>query len=255
MQGLARSTSLGRLNRLRRQRRFQNALTVGLVVLGPVLAFATFAALGPFGQGANSNSLRLILLADLVYFLLLSGMVLARLARMIAARRAKSAGSRLHLRLTGVFAGIALVPTILVAIFAGLTVNIGLEGWFSDRVRQVIGNSLAAAEAYQEEHRRDLSTDAVVLARFLNGAKRSTFLLSDSDLRQLLTQGQAQIQRGLREAYVIDGGGELRARGERSYLFDFEKPQKDEIDRARNGETVLIEDWTSNEFRALVALP
>jgi two-component system nitrogen regulation sensor histidine kinase NtrY len=243
------------LNRLRRQRRFQNALTVGLVVLGPVLAFATFAALGPFGQGANSNSLRLILLADLVYFLLLSGMVLARLARMIAARRAKSAGSRLHLRLTGVFAGIALVPTILVAIFAGLTVNIGLEGWFSDRVRQVIGNSLAAAEAYQEEHRRDLSTDAVVLARFLNGAKRSTFLLSDSDLRQLLTQGQAQIQRGLREAYVIDGGGELRARGERSYLFDFEKPQKDEIDRARNGETVLIEDWTSNEFRALVALP
>ncbi|MCB2134404.1 MAG: PAS domain-containing sensor histidine kinase [Rhodobacteraceae bacterium] len=255
MEGFARSAAFGRLNRLRRQRRFQNAVTIGLVVLGPVLALITFLVLGPFGQGAESKALRLILLADLVYFLVLGGMVLARLARMVSARRAKSAGSRLHLRLTGIFAGIALVPTVIVAIFAGLTVNIGLEGWFSDRVRQVVGNSLAAAEAYQEEHRRDLSADVTALARYLNGARQSNFLLNDSELRQLLTQGQTQIQRGLREAYVIDGGGELRARGERSYLFDFEKPTSEDIEKARQGETVLIEDWSSSEFRALVALP
>ena len=255
MQGLARSASWERFTRLRRQRRFQNIVTLGLVILGPFLALATFVALGPFGQGAESGSLRLILLADLVYFLALGGMVLARLASMVAARRAKSAGSRLHMRLTGVFAGIALVPTILVAIFAGLTVNIGLEGWFSDRVRGVVGTSLTAAEAYQEEHRQDLVTDATVLADFLNRTREATFFLSDSDLRQLLTQGQTQIQRGLREAYVIDGAGEIRARGERSYLFDFERPSEEEILRARSGETVLIEDWANNEFRALIALP
>ncbi|MCV2872882.1 PAS domain-containing sensor histidine kinase [Defluviimonas sp. WL0050] len=255
MQGLARSASWERFTRLRRQRRFQNVMTLGLVVLGPLLAIATFIALGPFGQGAESDSLRLILLADLVYFLALGGMVLARLARMIAARRARSAGSRLHMRLTGIFAGIALVPTILVAIFAGLTVNIGLEGWFSDRVRGVVGTSLTAAEAYQEEHRQDLITDATALADFLNRAKEATFLLPDADLRQLLTQGQTQIQRGLREAYVIDGSGEIRARGERSYLFDFEQPSSEEITRARGGETVLVEDWDNNEFRALIALP
>ncbi|PKP73214.1 MAG: PAS domain-containing sensor histidine kinase [Alphaproteobacteria bacterium HGW-Alphaproteobacteria-6] len=230
-------------------------MTLGLVVLGPLLALATFVALGPFGQGANSAALRLILLADLVYFLLLAGLVLARLARMIAARRAKSAGSRLHLRLTGVFAGMALVPAIIVAVFAGLTVNIGLEGWFSDRVRQVVGSSLAAAEAYQDEHRRDLETDAAALARYLDVARKSAFLVSDSDLRQLLTQGQGQIQRGLREAYVIDGAGGLRARGERSYLFNFEPPSAAEIAEARDsGAVVLIEDWANNEFRALIAL-
>ncbi|MBC7142301.1 MAG: HAMP domain-containing protein, partial [Rhodobacteraceae bacterium] len=255
MQGLARSASWDRFTRLRRQRRFQNAVTLGLVVLGPILALATFVALGPFGQGANSTALRLVLLADLVYFLILGGMVMARMARMIAARRAKSAGSRLHMRLTGVFAGIALVPTILVAVFAGLTVNIGLEGWFSERVRGVVGTSLAAAEAYQEEHRRDLAADAEALALYIDNTRQGTFLLSDGDLRQILTQGQSQIQRGLREAYVIDGGGELRARGERSYLFDFEAPSGTEIARAKTGETVLIEDWANNEFRALVALP
>ncbi|MEZ5868172.1 MAG: PAS domain-containing sensor histidine kinase [Defluviimonas denitrificans] len=255
MQEIARTATWERLTRLRRQRRFQNLLTLSLVVLGPLLALATYIVLGPSGQGANSTSLRLILLADLVYFLFLGAMVLSRLAQMIAARRAKSAGSRLHLRLTGVFAGIALVPAVLVAIFAGMTVNIGLEGWFSDRVRSVVGTSLQAAEAYQDEHRHDLAADTEALANYLEAAKRRDFFISDADLRQILTQGQAQIQRGLREAYVIDGTGELKARGERSYLFNFEQPTEDEIARANAGETVLIEDWPNNEFRALVALP
>ncbi|MCC0063955.1 MAG: PAS domain-containing sensor histidine kinase [Defluviimonas sp.] len=229
-------------------------MMIGLVVLGPLLALATFLALGPFGQVENSVALRLVLLADIVYFLLLAALVMARLARMIAARRAKSAGSRLHLRLTGVFAGIALVPAVLVAIFAGLTINIGLEGWFSERVRNVVGTSLAAAEAYQNEHRRDLVADSEALAQFLDSARSSNFLLSDAGLRQLLTQGQGQIQRGLREAFVIDGAGEIKARGERSYLFDFEPPGADRLAEADSGQTVLIEDWANNEFRALVKL-
>ncbi len=75
---------------------------------------------------------------------------MARVVRMIADRRSKSAGSRLHLRLTVVFAVVALIPTILVAVFAVITVNFGLEGWFSDRVRSVVGSSLSAAEAYEQ---------------------------------------------------------------------------------------------------------
>lgn len=254
MQGIRQTWTWERIYRLRRQRKWQNVATLGLVVLGPMLALGTFLALGPMGQGAGSDILRLVLLADLVYFLLLAGLVASRLAGMIAARRAKSAGSRLHMRLTGVFAGIALVPTILVAIFAGLTVNIGLEGWFSDRVRSVVGSSLSAAEAYHEEHRRDLSADTEALANYIDLARQATFLLSDGDLRQVLTNGQQQVQRGLREAYVIDGGGRLRARGERSYLFDFEEPSAEDLTRARSGEIVMIEDWDNNEFRALIQL-
>ena len=254
MQSAVRSNTWLRLNRLRKQRKFQTFLTLGLVLLGPVLAMLTFMALGPFNQDASSPELRLILLADLVYVLVVATLVLSRVARMVADRRKQSAGSRLHLRLTGVFALIALIPTVLVAVFAGLTVNIGLEGWFSDRVRQVVGNSLAAAEAYEGEHRRDLSTDAESLATFLNIARQSTFFIDDGDMRQLLSQGQAQVQRGLREAFVIDGSGDIRARGEKSYLFDFEQPLAADIERARTGETVIIEDWDNNEFRALVYL-
>lgn len=248
------NTWMIRLARLRRQRRVQTLMTLGLAVVGPVLALATFFALGPFNLGAGSSVLRLILLTDLVYVLVVAALVLARVARIVADRRSQSAGSRLHLRLSGVFALVALTPTVLIAVFAVLTVNVGLEGWFSDRVRQVLGSSLSAAEAYEAEHRDDLTEDVTAFAAYLNVAKQSTFFLQDDQLRPVLTQGQALIQRGLREAYLIDGAGELKTRGEKSYLFDFEKPSAEALDRARAGETVLIPDWPNNEFRALVHL-
>ena len=254
MQRAARSNTWVKLMRLRRLRMVQTVMTLGLVVLGPVLAVGTFLALGPFSEGASSPALRLVLLADLVYILVVAALVLQRLARMAADRRSQSAGSRLHLRLSGLFALIALIPTVLVAVFAVLTVNVGLEGWFSDRVRQVVGNSLSAAEAYEGEHRQDLTEDAQSLAGYLNVAKQSTFFLRDDQLRPILTQGQEAIQRGLREAFLIDGSGDLQTRGEKSYLFDFEQPTAEEIARAKAGETVIIQDAANDEFRALVHL-
>jgi two-component system nitrogen regulation sensor histidine kinase NtrY len=228
--------------------------TLGLVVLGPVLALATYMVLGPFGQGASAPSLRFILLADMVYILVVAALVLGQVAKLIAARRAQSAGSRLHLRLTGVFALMALIPTITVAVFAGLTVNIGLEGWFSERVRQVVGSSLAAAEAYEHEQRADLAEDAMALARFLDQSRSSSFYMNDAELRPVLAQGQGRIQRGLREAYVIDGTGDIRARGERSYLFDFEHPTSEQMAKSDKDGLLIIQDWDNNEFRALVRL-
>lgn len=242
------------LTRLRRTRRAKNAATLGLVVLGPLLVLATFLLLGPLDQGGSALSLRLVLLADLVYALVVATLVLGSVARLIAARRARSAGSRLHLRLTGVFALLALIPTVSVAVFAGLTINIGLEGWFSDRVRQVVGASLNAAQAYEAEQQQDLAEDAVGLARFLDRARSATFFMNDGELRNVLAQGQSQIQRGLREAYVIDGTGEIRTRGERSYLFDFERPSRDQIEEASETGILVIQDWDNNEFRGLVRL-
>ncbi|WP_116082026.1 PAS domain-containing sensor histidine kinase [Tropicimonas sp. IMCC34011] len=243
-----------RVSRLRRARAIRTGSALGLVVLGPVLVIGTFWVLGPLRQGATSPWLRVVMLVDLVYILAVATLVLGRVARMVAERRAKSAGSRLHLRLTGVFALIALIPTVLVAVFAVLTINVGLEGWFSDRVRNVVGASLSAAEAYEDEHRRDLTQDAAVLAGYLNVARSARFALSDGEIRQLLTQGQAQVQRGLREAYVIDSDGEIRARGERSYLFDYERPSEEAIAQAAGGDPAIIEDWDANEFRALIQL-
>ncbi|SDZ46247.1 two-component system, NtrC family, nitrogen regulation sensor histidine kinase NtrY [Jannaschia faecimaris] len=229
-------------------------MTLTLVVLGPVLVVLTFLSLSLRGPEGDMTGLRGVLLADLVYILTVAALVVRRLTRMIAARRQRSAGSQLHLRLTGVFTGIALIPTVLTAVFATVTINIGLEGWFSDRVRNALGNSLEAAQAYTQEHRDGLTEDARALAGYINVAKRSLFLMSDGDLRQLLAQGQDLVQRGLEEAFVIDGTGEIRARGDRSYLFDFVPIDPAQLAEAESGDVILIEDREINEFRALLKL-
>ena len=236
------------------RRRLQAAGTLVLVVMAPLLVLASVLVLGPFTVSPNLPSLRLVLLADLVYILVVAALVMARIARMIAARRSRSAGSRLHLRLSALFAIIALVPAISVAVFSVITINIGLEGWFSDRVRNVVGNSLAAAEAYQSEQERNLIEDGEAVGRFLDLWAQNNPFLSDGELRQILTQAQAGIQRGLRVAFIIDSDGTLLLRGERSYLFDFIRPAPDDLARALDGELVLIRDWPNSEFRALVPL-
>lgn len=254
VRALTETNTLGRVERVLNARRFQNWLTFSLVGLGPLLAIATFLVLGPLDQTADSTLLRIVILSDFVYVLIVAALVLQRVARMISARRARSAGSRLHLRLTGVFALVALVPTVLVAVFAMITVNFGLEGWFSDRVQRVIGASVAAAEAYEDEQRQQLTVDAVALASFLDRAQLTQgFLMTEGDLRQMLAQGQGRIQAGLKEAYIVDGTGQIRVRGERSYLFDFEEPPADAFG-GQTGVPVIIEDWPNNELRALTPL-
>ncbi|MGY6547815.1 MAG: ATP-binding protein [Roseinatronobacter sp.] len=245
---LLRSALSGRVDR-----GFSTTMTALLVLIGPILVLATLLALGPLGENVGSTLLLSILLADLVYLLVIATLVAIRVARLVAARRSNSAGSRLHLRLSTLFAAIALVPTVTVAIFATLSLTIGLEGWFSDRVSRVVGNSLAAAEAYQFEQERDLRADVQDLAAYLETVRRVFPLIEEGELRSLLSDAQAQVQRGLRVAFVIDGSGEIRARGERSYRFNFTPLDPADIAAARNG-VVLIRDWPNNEFRAVVAL-
>ena len=113
MAGSASGLSWDRLARIRLPRQWRGFLTWSVLGLGAVLAVATMTVLGPFSQGAASRMLRLILLLDLVYLIVLLGLVVLRMARLIAARRASAAGSRLHARLVAIFAGLALVPTVV----------------------------------------------------------------------------------------------------------------------------------------------
>ena len=253
--GAFRSRWMARLALLGRKRNWRASASLALVFLGPVLAVLTFLSLGPFALSADSGVLRLIFLADLVYVLVVAALVAARIAQMVSDRRRKSAGSNLHMRLTGVFGFVALIPTVLVAVFAVLTVNIGLEGWFSQRVSDVVGSSLAAASAYEADQSSALISDARSFAATLNAARRATPMMADTQAREVIGQILPQVQRGLSEVYLIDGAGNIRARGPQSYLFGYEQPTPDDIARAQSGEIVIIQDWPINELRALVAVP
>ena len=233
-------------------RRTRGRITLVLATLGPILAVLTGWALsGGAGGPVRQETLRGVFLADLVYILVIAGLVAWRVAALISARRARSAGSRLHLRLTGVFAAMALAPTILVAVFATLTVSFGIESWFSNQIGSVVRNSLEIAESYEREHRRRIRSEAMAMATDI--ANEAPRILNDGQLGEIL-RAQAYL-RELPDAYVFDGELELRARGEFSYLFNFTPPSTEQIAAARAGEVVVISDEELSEVRALIALP
>ena len=228
-----------------------NIITVFFLILGFILAIETFLAFDVAEDSLGPKSLRNLLLIDLVYVLIIAGLVAIRVVRLIGANRSRSAGSRLHARLTRVFIFVALMPTIIVAIFATVSINFGLEGWFSSTVQRVVGNSMEAAKAYESEHRRFLRKDLLQLSDALNSRKASDIFLGEANTRDFLSRQQPE---GLSEAYLIDLKGTLRSRGYGSYLFDFEPVNENALVSAKSGDIVIIKDWPNNEFRALMQL-
>ena len=242
------------LSRWLRQRHVQNALTTSLVVGAPVLAVLTYVVVGPLDRGPSSNALRLILTIDLVYVLIVAALVMRQVARIISARRARSAGSQLAVRLTGVFALSALVPIVLVAVFSVTLISIALDGLFSEPVGNVLRTSLTTAQAYEQEHRREITRDGQALAAYLNRERQQNLFMDDGEVRVALGEVQAQIERGLTEAFVIDGLGTIKARGARSYEFHYERPSAEDFTAAERDGSVIIPDFRNNEFRALIPL-
>jgi two-component system nitrogen regulation sensor histidine kinase NtrY len=242
-----------RYSNLRKLKRLQSYFTFIMIILGPVLAVATYLLLGPLDTGSRGTALRIILMCDLVYVLLIIGLLFQRIMAIIAQRRRKSAGSQLHLRLTGFFTLMSLVPTITVAVFATISINMGFEAWFSDRVQNVIRVSLDAAQAYEFEQTSGLREDAKSLGSRLEQVIAAQRIEDPGAIRQELDRGQQSIQRGLKEAFVITGDGILRLRGFRSYKFDYEMPPPQAFDLAFE-DVHLIRDYENNELRALVSL-
>src|SRR5579884_2984708 len=96
------------------------------------------------------------LIALLLIAILLPAIALMALyARRVALRRAEEGGlgsGRLHVRLVALFSVLAAVPTVLVAIFASVLFQSGLEFWFSNRARNMLENTAQLAHTtYQNE--------------------------------------------------------------------------------------------------------
>ena len=66
---------------------FQSVINISLILLGPILAVATYLFLGPFNVAGQSVWLRFFLLLDLVYVLLIIGVVLVRILFVLSQRK------------------------------------------------------------------------------------------------------------------------------------------------------------------------
>lgn len=200
---------------------------IGFVAVGAALlsALATFLVLSGLTPLPPTHNVVVSLLGiNGLAALLLVAIITREIMQIVQARRHGRAGSRLHVRIVGLFAIIAAVPTILVAIVATVTLDRGLDRFFSARTKAIIENSLSVAEAYLSEHAQLIRGDILAMAQDVARAKP----LFDSErerFQQFLT-AQATI-RGLQVAVLLNADLEVVERTTLRTTQDFAIPNKD----------------------------
>ena len=118
------------------------ALTLGVFAL--LSGFATLAELRGLWPGAGAPHLdQLFLLLNFILLLPLIAIIAWRLVQLWTERRRGLAGSRLHTRLVVLFSLVAVIPTVIVAIFSYLLFSFGVQAWFSEPVHNAVTGSLA----------------------------------------------------------------------------------------------------------------
>ena len=245
---------LGRARRLAdwaRRAAIGQKLAVILAILAVCAAVGTYAALAGMASFRDTRLVLILLQIDLVLFLLLGLVVARNLVRLRYGRRKGQAASRLHRRLVFLFSLIALVPAVSVSMFSAMFLNLGFEAWFSDRVRTAVLDSRAVAEAYLKEHQQAIRGDALSMARDLDRAASLAHRNSRAFSQIVATHG---VVRNLSEAYVFDGTGRILARWKQGFILAETPLPLDAVDRAREGEVVVLTGPSDDRVRAVIRL-
>ncbi|MDH4990280.1 PAS domain-containing sensor histidine kinase [Aquamicrobium lusatiense] len=248
------STGQVRLPRSRAQEgRRLLALPGILAILGALFtAGASFAILVGATPIAPDGTITLVLIAaNALFILMLMALIGREIHRILLARRIGKAASRLHVRIVTMFALVAAIPAIMVAIVASITLNVGLDRWFEIRTKTIINSSLSIADAYVQENARNLQGTTLSMAYDLDSA-RTLYGLDRTGFLDLLNK--EAVGRGLAHAALVRSDGSFVMSAQTSADFAMPEPPEGAIQEAESGPPLLIEPRTRNIMGAIVKL-
>jgi two-component system nitrogen regulation sensor histidine kinase NtrY len=233
-------------------RRLTSYFAPVMVVLSLASALVTFLVLtGLTPISPTHNVVVTVLLANAGLVLILLAVVAWEVFNVIRAQRRGRAGARLHGRIVLLFAIVATVPAILVAVIASITLDRGLDRWFSQRTRAIIGNALTVAETYVREHGLGIRQDLVAMASDLSRMKE----IYENDrprFRQILT-AQAQF-RGVPSAVLIRGDLTVIEKADINVGREFLIPQNIVVKEATAQQPIVYVPPSSDYVAAIIPL-
>jgi two-component system nitrogen regulation sensor histidine kinase NtrY len=136
-------------------------ITFGIALV--VMLASSYLALS--GSANPSEPLPPFQAAALLMGTLISALALiVLLGRRLAIRRAGDSGARLHVKLVFFFSLVAAVPTLLVAVFASILFQSGVQFWFSADSRGILENANELARGYYDQNQRNVADNTVTMA-------------------------------------------------------------------------------------------
>ncbi len=223
------------------------------VVFALVCALSSFFVLAGLTPLEVTNQVATVLFGlDLAAVLILLGLVIREGWSLVSARRAGAAASQLHLRIVRVFALIAAMPAIVIAIVGTLTLDRAMNPAFMQDVRGFIFNTAEAARLFGQSQCRSLLQVANLTAADLDRAKpmydadRALFHEFFSSRARYLGFTSAAL---MRENGTVLEKAEFAPDGQPRTTI--EKPEQSDFDDARKDEPTCI---VRDEGRNFVAL-
>ena len=125
---------------------------------------------------------------------------------LLQAHKRGRAAARMHIRIVGLFAIVAAFPAIIVAVVAGITLDLGLDRIFDTRTRTIVSNSVSVAKSYVADTASTLNSNTISMA-FLLSRNRSAFVLDRGAFIRFM-RGQSRA-RGLLNASIIRSDGSV----------------------------------------------
>ena len=234
------------------KRRVSAFIGLATVVLSLASAAATFALLAGFLPIEPSNQAIVWMFGLNVVLIALLALIVAREAIALwRARRSGAAGAKLHGRIMRWFGFVATAPAILMAMVAMLTLDRGLDPWFSSSVRNVITGSVEIAKEYAETQCRMMSREASILADDIDRAKP----VYDQQRAWFTGFMKARAQAvGLPQVMLVKSDGSVAERVELLALDGLMMPSEQDLAAASDGEPWCLIPSSGNVFRILLKL-
>lgn len=175
------------------------------------------------------------------------------LGSLLLARRRGRAAARLHIRIVALFSVVAATPAILVAVVASITLDRGLDNWFSTRTRSIIDTSQSIARAYIDQQAQIMRTDILALRNEFERAR--PLLLQDPDRFRAFIESTAA-SRAIPGIFLVSGTGEVVVRTQASTRQTFPAVPANALAEAKglNGAPVLIAPGKENVMGGVVEL-
>ncbi|MGZ8371824.1 MAG: ATP-binding protein [Rhodoplanes sp.] len=224
-------------------------IVVGIALVSALVTFLVLAGLTPVVPTHNVV-VSLLMVNGAAVFLLL-GIIGREVWQILQARRRGRAGAQLHVRIVRLFSVIAAAPAILVAVVASVTLDRGLDRFFSERTRSVIANSLIVTEAYLTEHAQMLRGEIQAMA-FDIARARPLFDQDRDRFRQFLT-GQASV-RGLPATMMIRPDQSVIDKADIKIDRELALPSKNEIPSIGEFEPQVVVHPDANYVSAAIKL-
>jgi two-component system nitrogen regulation sensor histidine kinase NtrY len=242
---------LARLMAWGRRHHVERWLAILLLAIAISSGISTYLMVtGTLGFVPKPRTVLVLLVLNLVVLLALGTLVIRRLVVLFLERRRGQAGARLHSRLLLLFGLVAITPAIIVAVFSAVFLNLGIEAWFSDRVRTAVKDSLIVARSYLAEHQQKIGSDALSIVDNLHN-EGPLMEINRARFERVL---DALVRiRGLDEAAIVDGQGRSIVTAGFSALLTFDTGMPDwAYARARLGDVVVLPGDTGDRVRAMV---